>query len=74
MLKSVVLDPQGKAVCNALSGLGFDGISDARVGKVIELSLEGASTEDVREDAKKMCTKFLCNPVIEDFSIDVKEI
>ncbi len=74
MLRPVVLDPQGKAVRNALCGLGFESVSGARVGKIIELFMEGASEEDIREQARRMCSRFLCNPVIEDSSIEIREI
>ena len=72
-LKPVVLDPQGKAVLNALSGLGFSGVSDARVGKIVELTMEGESAEEVSRRADEMCRKLLSNPVIEDSSIEVAE-
>ncbi len=66
-LKSGVLDPQGKAVEHALSGLGFAGVNDVRVGKLIELDLaEGTSETDI--DA--MCRKLLANTVIENYRIE----
>ena len=72
-LKAVVLDPQGKAVLNALSGLGFSGVSDARVGKIVELTMEGESSEEIGRKADEMCRKLLSNPVIEDFSVEIAE-
>lgn len=72
-LKPVVLDPQGKAVLNALSGLGFTGVSDARVGKIVEITMEGESAEEVSRRADEMCRKLLSNPVIEDSSIEITE-
>ena len=72
-LKPVVLDPQGKAVLNALGGLGFDGVSDARVGKIVELTMDGESAEDVSRKADEMCRRLLSNPVIEDSLIEVAE-
>jgi len=66
-LKSGVLDPQGKAVEHALSGLGFAGVNDVRVGKLIELDLaEGTGEADI--DA--MCRKLLANTVIENYRIE----
>jgi len=66
-LKSGVLDPQGKAVHHALDGLGFAGVNDVRVGKIIELDLaEGTSDADI--DA--MCRKLLANTVIENYRIE----
>jgi len=66
-LKGGVLDPQGKAIHHALTGLGFEGVRDVRAGKLIELELEdGTSPEDV--DA--MCRKLLANTVIENYRIE----
>ena len=72
-LKSVVLDPQGKSVLSALSNLGFGEVRDARVGKLIELRINDASAESVRERVDEMCRKLLSNPVIEDFVVNVEE-
>lgn len=72
-LKPVVLDPQGKAVLNALCGLGFEEVRSARVGKLVELDMEGESSEDVARRAEQMCLKLLSNPVIEDFSVETAE-
>lgn len=68
MLKNGVLDPQGKAITGALHGLGFDEVDGARQGKVIELDLQSANDDRLKE----MCEKLLSNPVIEDYSIEIK--
>ncbi len=73
-LKPVVLDPQGKAVLNALCGLGFSEVSDVRVGKIVELTMEGESAEEVGRKADEMCRRLLSNPVIEDSSVKVEKI
>jgi len=66
-LKPGVLDPQGRAITHALEGLGFSGIGDVRVGKLIELDLaDGTSDADI--DA--MCRKLLANTVIENYRIE----
>lgn len=66
-LKNGVLDPQGKAIHNALEGLGFSGVRDVRAGKLIELELdEGVSEAEVEE----MCRRLLANTVIENFRIE----
>jgi phosphoribosylformylglycinamidine synthase PurS subunit len=63
-----VLDPQGAAVKHALGALGFDGVSDVRQGKVIELDLaDGTSEAQVTE----MCEKLLANTVIESYTIEL---
>ncbi len=68
-LKKGVLDPQGKAVKGALVNLGFHQVKDVRVGKVIDVTLEGVEDEaQARALIEDMCRKLLANPVIEDFS------
>ncbi len=69
VLKPGVLDVQGKAVEGALQGLGWTGVSNARVGKLIEFDLAGA--EDPQAEAKKMCETLLANTVIESYRIEV---
>ena len=67
-LKPGVLDPQGKAIEHALAGLGFGGVHEAKVGRVIELELaDGTSDADI--DA--MCRKLLANTVIENYRVEV---
>ena len=68
-LKPGVLDVQGKAVEGALQGLGWSGVSGARVGKLIEFDLDGA--EDPAAEAKTMCERLLANTVIESYRIEV---
>lgn len=65
-LKREVLDPQGDAVRRALGQLGFDGVRDVRVGKLVELDLANADRAVVERDLPAMCEKLLANPVIED--------
>jgi phosphoribosylformylglycinamidine synthase PurS subunit len=70
-LKNGVLDPQGKAIGNALSGLGFDGVGDVRQGKFIELDLAETDAAKARELVEQMCKRLLANTVIENYSIDL---
>ena len=71
-LKDGVLDPQGKAIGHALTGLGFTGVGDVRQGKLIEIDLPGAKDENsVRAQLEEMCRKLLANPVIEDFKVEL---
>ncbi|WP_294191347.1 phosphoribosylformylglycinamidine synthase subunit PurS [uncultured Sphingomonas sp.] len=65
-LKPGVLDPQGKAIEHALSGLGFEGVHGARVGKLIELDVDEATSD---ADLDAMCRKLLANTVIENYRI-----
>jgi phosphoribosylformylglycinamidine synthase PurS subunit len=66
-LKNGVLDPQGKAIHQALGGLGFSGINDVRQGKLIELDVDDSVSD---EDLEGMCRKLLANTVIENFRIE----
>ncbi|HEY1299924.1 MAG TPA: phosphoribosylformylglycinamidine synthase subunit PurS [Stellaceae bacterium] len=70
-LKAGVLDPQGKAIGNALAALGFSGVGEVRQGKLIELDLSEPDAERAREQAEAMCRTLLANPVIEDYLIEV---
>ena len=66
-LKPGVLDPQGRAVHHALAGMGFDGVEDVRIGRLVELELaDGVSDEKIAE----MCEKLLANTVIENYRIE----
>jgi phosphoribosylformylglycinamidine synthase len=70
-LKPGVLDPQGKAIGNALRGLGFDGVGEVRQGKLIELELADTDAAAARVRVEAMCRQLLANPVIEDYAIEV---
>jgi len=70
-LKPGVLDPQGKAIGNALAGLGFTGIGEVRQGKLIELELTETNTVRASEQVEAMCRALLANPVIEDYAIEL---
>ncbi|HEX9665292.1 MAG TPA: phosphoribosylformylglycinamidine synthase subunit PurS [Thermodesulfobacteriota bacterium] len=71
-LKSVVLDPQGKAVLSALHKLGYNEVIETRVGKLIEMTVRNTDKENVKGLVEEMCDKLLANPVIEDFIISIK--
>jgi phosphoribosylformylglycinamidine synthase subunit PurS len=68
-LKEGLLDPQGKAVMDALPTLGWSSVSDVRVGKHIALTVEADDDAAARAQVESMASKFLSNPVIEDFRI-----
>jgi phosphoribosylformylglycinamidine synthase subunit PurS len=68
MLKREILDPQGQAVQRALPALGFDGVSDVRVGKHVELTVQDGDPEAA---ARQMAEALLANPVIEEFTVRV---
>ncbi len=69
-----ILDPQGKAVEGALTGLGFDGIAEVHVGRLVRLHLDATSAEAARGSAIAMCRQLLANPVTEDFEVQVTEL
>jgi phosphoribosylformylglycinamidine synthase PurS subunit len=72
MLKDGVLDPQGRAIGQALKNLGFDGVGEVRAGKVIELDLLATDPALARSEAEEMARKLLANLVIERFSVEIK--
>jgi phosphoribosylformylglycinamidine synthase subunit PurS len=63
--KEGILDPQGKAVEGALPALGFEGVTDVRVGRMVELETDDPSR------IPALCEKLLANPLIEDFEVQV---
>ena len=71
MLKTGVLDPQGKAIAHALGTLGFTGVEDVRAGKVLEIELSENDPEKAKATAEDMARKLLANTVIESFQVTV---
>ena len=71
-LKNGVLDPQGKAIEQALSGLGFSGVDNVRQGKLIELELAQTDAGKARAQLEDMCKNLLANTVIEDYEIELE--
>jgi phosphoribosylformylglycinamidine synthase len=70
-LKNGVLDVQGKAVENALHGLGWPSVANARVGRVIEFDLEAQDAGAAEAEVKAMCDKLLANTVIESYRVEI---
>jgi phosphoribosylformylglycinamidine synthase PurS subunit len=70
-LKNGVLDPQGKAIAHALTGLGFQGVDDVRQGKYIEIELAEKDRAKAEAAVKQMCEKLLANTVIENYAIEM---
>lgn len=69
--KRAVVDPQGKAVQNALEHMGYKGIKAVHVGKYLEIEIEG-DKELVRKQIDEACHKLLSNPVIEDYHFEIE--
>jgi phosphoribosylformylglycinamidine synthase len=61
--KEGILDPQGQTVERALPALGFEGVSDVRIGRLVELEVP-----DIAE-VEAMCEKLLANPLVEDYEV-----
>ncbi len=70
-LKPGVLDPQGRAVHHSLEGLGFGGIRDVRVGRLIELDVDDGTSD---ADLDAMCRQLLANLVIENYRVEKPEM
>ena len=71
-LKPGILDAQGASVKRALGGLGFPEVREVRVGKVIDLDLEGLDGDAARRRVDEMCARLLVNPVIEDVTVEIQ--
>jgi phosphoribosylformylglycinamidine synthase len=70
-LKPGVLDVQGKAVENALHGLGWSGVEGVRVGRTIEFDLKSTDAASAETEVKAMCEKLLANTVIESYRVEL---
>ncbi|MGO9484592.1 MAG: phosphoribosylformylglycinamidine synthase subunit PurS [Rhodomicrobium sp.] len=69
-LKSGVLDPQGRAIANALQSLGFENVEDVRQGKLIEVQLKAGDEAQARSELDAMCKQLLANTVIENYRVE----
>ena len=68
--KQGILDPQGDAVESALGHLGFS-VSEARVGKVVDLEVDASDATEARAQVERMCEQLLANPLIESFEVEI---
>ena len=69
--KHGILDPQGEAVTNSLQHLGF-GVTDVRVGRLIDVELADTGAERARAELERMCEQLLANPLIESYEIEFR--
>ena len=67
--KEGILDPQGQTVARALPALGFEGVSDVRVGRLVEIEVADGDAGRIEE----MCERLLANPLIEDYEVEVTD-
>ena len=70
--KAGILDPQGEAVRSSLGHLGF-AVHEARVGRVIDLELDGTDEAQARVAVERMCESLLANPLIESYEIEIRQ-
>ena len=70
--KAGILDPQGEAVENSLRQLGF-AVEQARVGRVVDVELEGSDPVHARAELERACEELLANPLIESYEIELEE-
>ncbi len=73
MPKKTVLDPQGKTVKHALESMNFTGIKEVRIGKFMEIELEGGNKAELQKKIDEACHKLLSNPVIEEYTFEIHE-
>jgi phosphoribosylformylglycinamidine synthase PurS subunit len=70
--KKAVVDPQGKTVQGALEQMGYKGVTGVHVGKYLEIELDGTDKETARKTLDEACHRFLSNPVIEDYRLEIE--
>ncbi len=69
-----LLDPQGKAVTNSMKNIGFENISNVRIGKHITLEIEADEEEKAMEQVNNACNKILANPIMEGYDYVIKKL
>ncbi|MGD1907638.1 MAG: phosphoribosylformylglycinamidine synthase subunit PurS [Leptolyngbyaceae cyanobacterium] len=72
-LRPSVLDPAGTAVRSGLSHMGYDAVSQVRIGKYVELTLSAEDRQDASQQLDRICDQLLANPVIENYRFDLEE-
>lgn len=73
MLKTTVLDPQGKTIAGALKKMGYQGVAGVRQGKFFEINLNGQDKTAAKTEVERIAREVLTNPVIEEFSYRLEE-
>ena len=72
-LKKTIMDAQGQTVEKALHNLGYRGVSNLRIGKYVEMEVDGAPRARLSAQLDEMCRNLLANPIIEDFRVEIGE-
>ena len=73
-LRPSVLDPAGEAIKSASSKLGVEGIKSLRIGKMIEVKIEGNKEDEIKEQIDFLCNRLFANTVIEDYEYLIKKL
>jgi len=71
-LKKTIMDAQGQTIQNALHNLGYTGVNNLRMGKYVEMDVNGASKAELEKQLDEMCRQLLANPIIEDFRFEIE--
>jgi len=71
--KKNIADPQGSAVKDALGTIGFSGIEELRIGKIVEIKLDVSNRKNAEIMIEEMCEKLIVNPLIEEYSFEFVE-
>ncbi len=72
-LKKSVLDPQGSTVQRSLEQMGYKGVQSVRIGKFLEVEIDGTDGEAVRDQIDEMCRKLFVNPNIEEYRFELQD-
>jgi len=72
-LKKTIMDAQGQTVQRGLHNLGYAEVKNLRIGKYLEMELNGGNPAGVKGRVEEMCARLLANPIIEDFRVEIEE-
>lgn len=72
-LKKTVADPQGLTIKHALESLAYQGAREVRIGKLVTIKLNLTDKKKAKDTVDQMCQKLLANPIIEDYTFQIKE-
>ncbi len=73
-LKKGILDPEGKAVKNSLSSMGYDQVEEVKTGRFFLLKLKAQDRATAEEEVRQICEKLLVNVVLEDYTFELREV
>ncbi len=73
-LRPSVLDPAGEAIKSASKKLGVEGVTSLRIGKMIEVKIEGKAEDEIKEKIDLLCDRLFANTVIEDYEYSIQKL